>query len=512
MTRSWRKNKRSVGWRTIPHQLNPHWCSPVAALISALVVGGCTAPAGRSASVPTTLTMGVAQVTSDPQMGLQQAASLLSLEGLVIAGRNGRSTPLLARELNVSQDGRLMRIQLRPSITFHDGTPVNAETIKAAFQNALKSLGPIGKDVRGFRVASDLSLELDLDRRSNFLAEALDFPIRAPSDRTVGTGPFQKTAGAGNVIEMVANRKYYLGAPLIDRLVLKPYERLRSAWADMLRGQIDMLYEIGVEGLDSLQPASNVHVFVHKRNYAYLVVLNMRQPEFHSADLRRALNEAIDRPRVVSEGLAGHGAPADGPVMPDHWAYKPTFARFAYRPASAEAVVRRLSGKGFRFSCLTPSEQPFERVALVVQRQLRASGIEMEIEPVTYDQINSRFQTGQFQAVLLDVHIAPSIFNQYQWWYSDGPRNLGGFKSNAVDAALDAVWRAPNDDSYRRGVEAFQHAIVNDPPAIFLSWSERARAVTNRFQAPPELRREMSSIAAIRLFKPITDERSTGRN
>jgi len=78
--------------------------------------------------------------------------------------------------------------------------------VKAAFQTSLKSLGPIGKDVRRIPILSDVTLEVDLDRRSNFLAEALDFPIRAPSDRTAGTGPFQKTAGAGNVIEMVANR------------------------------------------------------------------------------------------------------------------------------------------------------------------------------------------------------------------------------------------------------------------------------------------------------------------
>src|SRR5207248_5831679 len=118
------------------------------------------------------------------------------------------------------------------------------------------------------------------------------------------------------------------------------YDRLRSAWADMLRGQIDMLYEIGVEGLNSLQPASNVHVFVHKRNYAYLVVLNMRRPEFRSTELRRAFNEAINRAQVVAEGLGGHGAPADGPLLPDHWAYKPTFEHFAYDPTSAEAAAR----------------------------------------------------------------------------------------------------------------------------------------------------------------------------
>ena len=40
----------------------------------------------------------------------------------------------------------------------------------------------------------------------------------------------------------------------VDRIVLKPYDSFRGAWADMLRGKVDMLYEVGLEGLDSLQP------------------------------------------------------------------------------------------------------------------------------------------------------------------------------------------------------------------------------------------------------------------
>jgi peptide/nickel transport system substrate-binding protein len=445
-------------------------------------------------------------------MGLQQVASLLTFEGLVLTGRNGRSTPLLAREVTTSQDGRVLRIQLRPSVTFHDGTPVNAQSVKTALESALKSFGPIAKDIAGIHVLSDLTLELELDRRSNFLAEGLDFQIRSPSDRNAGTGPFRKTTASGNLVEMAANRQYYLGAPLIDRVVIKPYDRLRSAWADMLRGQIDMLYEIGVEGLDSLQPASNVRIFLHKRPYAYLVIFNMRRPELLPAEVRRALNLAVNRSQIVAEGFGGHGAPTDGPLPPDHWAYNTSFQHFTYDPAGATASLRRAGRPIVQFTCITPGEQPYERLALIVQRQLRAAGIEMKIEPVTYEQFTPRLQSGDFQAVLADFHIAPSLFNQYQFWYAEGPRNLGGFRSGSVDGALERIWRAPNDEMYRAGVEAFQSAIINDPPAIFLSWSERARAVSNRFQPPPELGRELSSISAIRLFKPITDERSIGRN
>ena len=47
-----------------------------------------------------------------------------------------------------------------------------------------------------------------------------------------------------------------------------------------------------------------------------------------------------------------------------------------------------------------------------------------------------------------------------------------------------AIRHAASDEEYRAGVAAFQQAIVDDPPAIFLAWGERARAVSRRFEVP----------------------------
>src|SRR5262249_6167558 len=239
-----------------------------------------------------------------------------------------------AAGVTTSADGRTVSIKLRPSVKFHDGTAVDAQAVKVSLEGDLrKSLGSLAKNISAFRVGSDLELDIDLQERSNFVVEALDSSIRHAAGSTVGTGPFYVTSSSPVGIEMAANRSYYLGAPAIDRVMLKPYDSLRGAWADMLRGQLDMLYEIGSEGLDSLQPSSNVHVFIHRRHYAYLILLNGRESQWQAPALRRALNQAIDRPRLVGDGLQGHAVAADGPVWPDHWAYDATLPRFTYEPA-----------------------------------------------------------------------------------------------------------------------------------------------------------------------------------
>jgi hypothetical protein len=88
--------------------------------------------------------------------------------------------------------------------------------------------------------------------------------------------------------------------------------------------------------------------------------------------------------------------------------------------------------------------------------------------------------------------------------------NWGHYRSSAADSGLDTIRHARNDETYRQGVAAFQRAIGNDPPAIFLAWIERARAVSTRFEVPLEPERDVWS--TVRLWRPVSGPRLTGRN
>jgi ABC-type transport system substrate-binding protein len=76
----------------------------------------------------------------------------------------------------------------------------------------------------------------------------------------------------------------------------------------------------------------------------------------------------------------------------------------------------------------------------------------------------------------------PTLLRPYRLWHSDGYFNT---KSPAIDAALDKVRYSASIDEYQNAVSGFQQAMMDDPPAIFLAWMERARAVSKRFEVPP---------------------------
>ncbi len=390
---------------------------------------------------------------------------------------------------------------------FHDGTPVTSAIVAQIVQSELpKGLGPAFQDIAGVRALSDTEIEISQKRASPFLSEALDFPIEKPGASGVGTGPFSFASGQGT-IEMKANNDYYLGRPIIQRIVMQSYPTVRAAWAEMLRGKVDMLYEVGSDALDSLGASSQVGVYTFPRAYTYVIVLNARRPALAPGAVRQALASAIDRPRLIREGLSNHGTTADGPVWPHHWAYNQTFPTFQY---DAVGASKALKGR-LRFTCIFAEGPLYERLALAVQKQLADVDVDMQIEVVTIDELVARVtKRGDFDAVLFDAQLGPTLFRPYQWWHSGGPKNYGGFSSAKVDAALDTIRYAANEAEYAAAVLEFQRAMIADPPAIFLAWGERARAVSRRFDVQTEAGHDV--LSAVRLWKPAADARAANRN
>jgi ABC-type transport system substrate-binding protein len=207
-----------------------------------------------------------------------------------------------------------------------------------------------------------------------------------------------------------------------------------------------------------------------------------------------------------------------GAVWPEHWAYDRNLPVFRYDATAAAKALgsvlvdpsARKAGQGnIRFTCLF-ADAAQERLALSVRQQLEVFGAEMKPELLSIDEFQKRLTSSDFDAVLLTALVGPNSLRVYQWWHSGAPYNFGGFHSAAVDAGLDSIRHAADDAAYKTGVAAFQRAMIEDPPAIFLTWSERARAVSNRFEVVPDSSGDV--LKTLHLWSPATGERMAGEN
>ncbi len=465
-------------------------------------------PAISLSGRPVTVTIGFPHITGqDPLHGVQQATRMLSLEGLSGLGRDGRPIPRLAERWVESSDGLTWSITLRANAVFHDGSPVDAGAAKRSLEQSVASsesvLSPGLQDIVAIEAQAPHELVVRLRNRSTFLLDDLTTSITKPnpSGPPVGTGPYVTTSSSPSEIVMTAFPQYYRGIPTIDRVVWKLYPTTRTAWAAMMRGEIDFLYEAGPDALDFIQGEGSVGVFSFLRNYVYGLVFNASRPPFNDPGVRKALNYAVDRSAIVEQAFKGRGIVANGPAWPQHWAYDASVPGYSYDPARASALLDasrvststnhaedKAAPSRLRFTCLLPENFAlWERMALMAQRNLAEIGVDMRLETLPVNAFNQHIGSSDFDAVLVELVSGCSVSRPYFFWYSGSKRNFWGYHDSAVDRALDEIRHAVTDREYRDAFRRFQAGIIDDPPAIFLAWGQTARAVSRRFEVQPSL-------------------------
>jgi peptide/nickel transport system substrate-binding protein len=488
------------------------WLS-AAAMAAVVLVGAVSSACRQSAGTADTggerptlrIGTGVAATASSNE-GLRTVAQLQTIENLGRVTTDGRLQPSLAHDWTVSPDGRSVTVNLVSGVRFHDGSPLTAEIVANAVRASLPTtMGPAFSDVEGVSASGEQQIVIRLRRASPFLLEALEVPVPKPGTSLVGTGPF-KLDNPQSPTEMRANDDYRLGKPSIGRIVVANYPSVRAAWAEMLRGQLDMLYEVGVDALDSLEASSKISTFTFVRRYQYAVVMNNQSDAFRSKAFRQALNYAIDREAIVRDGLNGHGVVSSSPVWPYHYAFKAPLGQ-AYDIKRAGQLLAETKPAIRRFTCLVRPDATIERIALIVKRQLQQVGIEMSIEEVPVDQQIAAIKSGHFEASLTTMISGPTLLRSYQLWHSGGYLN---FHSPAMDTALDEIRYATSTDAYVAGVSHLQQTATDDPPGIFLAWSEQARAVSKRFSVPVEEGRDI--LFSVRQWKPTVGAEQARRN
>jgi peptide/nickel transport system substrate-binding protein len=479
----------------------------VAASLSSCVLAciGCSHQANvQSDRSKETLSIGTAAPEGSLDPGIASVAGLLRYETVLTTGSDGRAGASIVATWERSADGLVWKFRVREGVTFHDGTPLTAEHVAETLRKALSNpnavaSAPSFQQVSSVTAETPTQFSVKLSAPSALLLSDLAYVdvLRGTGDDAPGTGPFVVEAKEQKRIVMRRFDRYREGAPAIARIELNAFPTVRNAWSAMMRGEVDVLYEVGADAADFVGGESSVQTFTLLRPYTLTLGFNLHHPVLQSREVRRALNRAIDRNAIVRAGFRGRARPAQDPVWPSHWALSNTLPAYTY---DREAAVRGLTSAGygtlrqsrgrmpsrFQFTCLV--HPPLERVALMIQKQLFEIGVDMEIEVAKTAEIVQRAARGNFDAFLIWQLTGRSLTFPYLFWHSPEPGRPGFLQSgySAADSALDRVRYAPNDDAFRGAVAAFQQVIHDDPPAVFLAWEERVRAVNRAFHVPPQ--------------------------
>ena len=428
----------------------------------------------------------------------------MSTEPWLTSQLDGRPSEKVASAWNWDESRTTLHLTLRKDVFFHDGTRLTPELAVTAFKQSMSARQAPSSfsGVRSISTGGADGIDVTLSEPNSFFLSDLTFTgVRFPGKPQVGTGPFKVIQSDAQQAALEAFDRYYRGHPTVAAVNITNYPTQRNAWAALMRDEVDMLYEVGRDAADFVQAESKVKTYSFPRPYYNVLVFSQRHPILRKTEVRRALNEAVDRTALIRDAMNGRGRPADGPLLPAHWAYSTSTAPFEFNPTAARLRLdqARLPIKPspggrmpsrFAFTCLIYGDDSrFERLAVLTQKQLADVGVEMRLLPLPLDQLINRVGRGDFDAFLMEA-AGRSLGWVYEFWHSHEPGLFNsGYRS--ADAVLDRIKAAPTDEDIRQGVAELLKILHEDPPAAFLSWQMTSRAVSTKFDVAFEADRDI---------------------
>jgi peptide/nickel transport system substrate-binding protein len=465
-----------------------------------------------------TLRLGVAAPPAGiPGTGVQAVASNLISEQLVGIGWDGRPAAKLAAAWETLPDGS-MRFQINPKATFHDGSPVTAEIVRRMLQEQLdanRAALVTYPSITAVDADADGGVTIRLSRPEPFLMSDLAaVNLFHPDQPDMGFGPYREVERDDKArrVRLEAHTAYYRGPVGMPKLVIQGFEEQRTAWAALMRDEIDAVHEITPGSIDFAEADSSIKTYPFVRPYFIQLAFNMRHPVLGLRTVRQALSQAVDRDEIIRTGLNGKGVVADGPIWPFHWAYGTAQATYKYNP---EAAILRLDAAGlrprpstqtgrmpsrFRFTCLTVPDARYEKLAIVLQKQLSDVGVDMQIEVLPLKNLVERLQAGTYEAFLLERSSGRSLV----WIYTSFHSKYFVTGYTAADGVLERLRSAASEPETRAAVVDLQRIFYEDPPAVFLVWPQIARAVSTRFTVPSERGRDV--FGSLWQWRPVSGQ------
>jgi ABC-type transport system substrate-binding protein len=490
-----------------------------AVVIIAAAAGVWASGCGRQQpqAAPATIRIGI---------GAPQQVSRLSGIGIAItnvitetwlAGKpDGHQSERIVTGWQWDDTNTTLHLRIRNDVYFHDGTKLTPEIAAQVLRNTAadpRSEGALGfLSVKSVDVTGQNELDLHLSEPNAFvLTDLAAATVRKPDNPDVGTGPFMLTRRNQQQAVLSAFPNYYRGRPGISQIDIVGYPTQRNAWAALMRGQIDVLYEVSRDAADFVSAESTVRTYPVERPYYIALIFNVRHPILKKVAVRKAINEALDRPTLVHEGLNDRGRRADGPIWPEHWAVPKEMPQFSYKPDDARQLLDEAGLKAprnaagtmpsrFSFTCITFGEDSrFERTAVLVQKQLGDVGIQMKLRPLKATELGEALGKGNFDAVFFEFFGRSLSFTYDFWHHHDGALFDSGYV--AADGPLDRMREARSEEETRAAVADLARVLHDDPPAAFLAWQTTTRAVSTRFSVVAEPGRDI--LSSIWQWRPV---------
>lgn len=440
----------------------------------------------------------------------------LTYAGLLRRDSKGNLLPALADHYDISPDGLDYTFVLKENLYWPDGERITASDIAFTIRLAKNPLiqSPRRAQWEGVEVeeVNSKTIVFRLKRAyvpflSNTTLGILpkhiwvdippsQFPLVDINTNPIGAGPYQISSASHDskntitAITLKANKNYALGKPYIDKIVLRFYSTKETLLKDL---QNDALDAAGAFSPQYIHLLNKEHLIVNDIGLQRVIAIFLNQNRIKALaniKVRQALDQSIDRNRVVQEVLDRHGSPIYGPFPPN--VISPTLlSRSTSTLPDIERIKKNLTDalkasapkpkKGaaiepeqLTIRLVTASNTPeLTQTAELVKNMWEHIGVNTDIETFTQDDLEqSVIGPRRYDAFLYGEEVVGNDPDPFAFWHSSQRTypglNIALYANAVVDGLLEKVRIEQDIEKRHQLYERIYNEINKDIPALFL--------------------------------------------
>lgn len=378
----------------------------MATAISGALPGKLYASAEHGGDLIATLDIEIASL--DPlfgsAVGYDRTTLNLFYENLFILDADGNFEGRLASDWQLADDKLSMTFNLQKGVTFSDGTPFNAEAVKANIDRIVSDreasrATTLASAIAGADVVDEHTVRINFGRQSGSVLSVLATEAgmmvspKALADpealrrNPVGTGPFILEGWQGGFeLSATRNTNYWRTddegnqLPYLDSITFKFISDTSVAIVEAQSGSVHIADRIQARDFERVQAMDGLTLNPRPSQITQALVFNnSAEPFGDNLKLRQAVVAAIDPERVekvVSNGL-GRANPTWVPNT--SWEYTQDLPTPVYDVEKARTLFEE-SGHEGPLTLSIIQRDPDTQVAQIVQAMLAQAGITLDIE------------------------------------------------------------------------------------------------------------------------------------
>jgi peptide/nickel transport system substrate-binding protein len=436
-------------------------------------------------------------------------------EKLYDVDESAKVVPQLATALpTISQDGKTVTIPVRSGAKFADGSPFNAQAVKATFDRNLTLKGSGRKSELGpitnVEAKDDTTVVVTLSKPFAPLTAALTDragmivspqAAQALGDKfgtaPVCVGPFKfSNRVPQNSIDLVRDPNYYDASKVhLDKLSYRIITDASIRAANLRSGDAAVADSLSAQDVPAVRQEKSLQVLQSESLGYQGVTFNVGnvdgvgkpakpidRPEAKDPRIRQAFEYAVDRAGLVKVIFNDLNTVACSPISPkSEFSTDAVQACTPHDPAKAQALLKEAGvTTPFPIEMITANNPDSLRLAQALQAMVKEGGIDIKIKPVEYASLLDQQDRGEFSLLQLgwSGRIDPDA-NITNFVGTGGSQNVAGYNNKEVDALLDQARQALSLNERKDLYAQVVAKLHQDDPLIYLYRQRNLTGVSN---------------------------------